>query len=709
MKRAAALLAALTVTAAVAVAYAATNETNAELYDLLESSSIHARYVKANPQEAARVETYWRTGGAKPTVATAYGRFLVEVNEDRTGTPPPPPPPPDNQVPASITSNCSADVTSVLQAWVNGRPNGSTLLFPSGTCYRIDGGLNFAGRTSLTVVGTGSTLRSASVGDGHRASLRFTNGSGHTVRGFRIEGGYTTPGTHDPAVQWSHGIEVLGTQTILVEDVVIVSVGGDCVYLGLGTQRTRDATVRRMTCTGTGRNGVSFVAADRSRVEQSSTGTVGYVAFDVEPNTGAGFGVDTATVTGNTIGSYVINALTIVGDAPVTGVAFTSNQITAPTGGRIQVTGLPRRTNVTISGNTATATLAYPQAIRLDNVDGAVVSNNTLPTTGVLLRCASVTALTFSGNTPNTSADCVTPPPPPAAGTANVWVDANGGSCARTATPGAYSDAAACPSFVAAYTAAQSGDTVGVTGSLGTQKFAGGFQSTQGPGTKTLTFRGATGNRVRQIHFGSPNLTFDGISVDGGMVAQTGAGLENGGAPFIFRNGSIGNVLDEKGALVTEGCVTASCTQGVTFDNVRFHDVVLRGAGVHLECIMSLWADNLVIRNSRFENCGIMDLSYGIADWWGSFPPSPIDSLTLENNWFGNSRFDNGGCCATYSVALWSTKIAVGNDFGPLNNARIRNNYIEPGSDVIVRPTLGTGNVICGNTGNAPAEWKVAC
>jgi len=44
--------------------------------------------------------------------------------------------------------------------------------------------------------------------------------------------------------------------------------------------------------------------------------------------------------------------------------------------------------------------------------------------------------------------------------TANLWVDTNGGSCARAASPAAYGDAQACASFDAAYAAAQLGDTV---------------------------------------------------------------------------------------------------------------------------------------------------------------------------------------------------------------------------------------------------------
>ncbi len=45
-------------------------------------------------------------------------------------------------------------------------------------------------------------------------------------------------------------------------------------------------------------------------------------------------------------------------------------------------------------------------------------------------------------------------------GTANLWMDTNGGTCTRNATPAAYSDAAACSSMDAAYQAASGGDTI---------------------------------------------------------------------------------------------------------------------------------------------------------------------------------------------------------------------------------------------------------
>jgi chitodextrinase len=300
------------------------------------------------------------------------------------------------------------------------------------------------------------------------------------------------------------------------------------------------------------------------------------------------------------------------------------------------------------------------------------------------------------------TAACAPQPPPPSGTSAHLWIDPNGGSCTRAATAGGYSDTQACPSFAAAYSAAQSGDSVRVkAGTYPAQFFAGGANSSQGAGTKTLTFTGESGNVVRQIHSGSDNLTFDGIVIDAGGQKTTGAAFENGGGENVtFKNGRIGNVTDEKGALV-DGL-------NMTFDNVVFHDVVLRTAGVHLECLMALWNEGMVIRNSRFENCGIMDASIGIGNWWQP-PPPPYGNVTIENNWFGKARFDDGGCCAAYSLALWSTKVGAEGDWGVFRNWRVRNNYFEPGSGVIARPVNDGSSVFCGNTGNALADWKTPC
>ena len=98
----------------------------------------------------------------------------------------------------------------------------------------------------------------------------------------------------------------------------------------------------------------------------------------------------------------------------------------------------------------------------------------------------------MASGTASTSA-CGGPPPPPPPGTANLWVDTNGGSCARQASPGAWVDNQAC-SWNAAYQAAQTGDLILVRGgSYGNVTIGPNKASIAAPG---VTFRTATGESV---------------------------------------------------------------------------------------------------------------------------------------------------------------------------------------------------------------------
>jgi hypothetical protein len=270
-----------------------------------------------------------------------------------------------------------------------------------------------------------------------------------------------------------------------------------------------------------------------------------------------------------------------------------------------------------------------------------------------------------------------------------VWIDSSGGSCTRSSTAVAHQDANACASFAAAYTAAGSGDTVGVkAGTYPPQLFAGGAGASQAAGTKTLTFRGETGTVVRQIHSGSSNLTFDGIDLDAGGAKTTGAVFENGGGDNVaFRNGRIGNVIDEKGAMVSG--------TSLVFDDVAFHDVVIRTNGVHSECIFAEVPERMIVRDTTFTNCAVMDIFFVWPDWWSPPPPS-YGNVTLEDNSFGNPV---GTCCGIYVAGTGP------NGDRTARNWTIRRNFFEDA------PNFGPlqGGVRCGNTGEIDASWKQAC
>ena len=94
-------------------------------------------------------------------------------------------------------------------------------------------------------------------------------------------------------------------------------------------------------------------------------------------------------------------------------------------------------------------------------------------------------------------------------------------------------------------------------------------------GTKTVTFRGVPGNKIRQLNSDADNITFDGLDLDAGRTKTTDAVFEHGGAFNVtLKNSRVGNVIDEKGAMLA-GSSNTSPTN-LVIDNVDFHDVIAR-------------------------------------------------------------------------------------------------------------------------------------
>ena len=170
-----------------------------------------------------------------------------------------------------------------------------------------------------------------------------------------------------------------------------------------------------------------------------------------------------------------------------------------------------------------------------------------------------------------------------------------------------------------------------------------------------------SGNKIRQLVNDADNVTFDGLDLDAGARRRPyGAVFETGGNSGVtFKNGRIGNVVDEKGALI--GGQGSPAPLNVVFDNVDFHDVVQRSSDVHNECVYAM-AAGLTIRNSTFRNCATMDLFVKRGDWWGQ---QPFGNITLENNVFGHSI--NGSGWHYYSLYwandAWSQNRVVNNTF----------------------------------------------
>ena len=212
-----------------------------------------------------------------------------------------------------------------------------------------------------------------------------------------------------------------------------------------------------------------------------------------------------------------------------------------------------------------------------------------------------------------------------------------------------------CGSFRYAYGQSSDGDVIEVAaGSYGEQ--------TVPSGSKAVTFRGAAGNKIRQLRSDADNVTFDRLDLDAGGTKTSGAVFEHGAAANVtLKNSRVGNVVDEKGAML--GGSDSPAKTNLVIDNVVFHDVRQVGDGVHNECIMA-HAPGITIRNSTFTNCATMDISLGKGDWWGQ---QPYGNVTLENNVFGRST--NGGTGWHYYGLAWFV--------GKFENARVVNNTFE--------------------------------
>ena len=332
------------------------------------------------------------------------------------------------QVPSTIAADCSVDVTQPLLSWISSVPDNSILSFGTGKCYRIEGTIEVRNRSGLDFEGNGSTFKSLTPPDDQRAVFRAIDSTGFAFHNMTIKGSYASGGTFTSTLQHAHGIDLRGTSAD-VGNVTFSDLGGDCVYFGLGYSSALNrssGSVHDASCSRIGRNAVSVTAANDVRVERVTTSAVGFIAFDVEPNVGSGWGSNNVTFDNNTIGSYYLYAYAIVQNALNSDQTFSNNKVVGGKGLRVGIVSpgsTVRPRNVTITGNSAD-TSTWSPALEIHNVDTLTVTNNNVPMTGGTMATVDGSCdITLSGNqfsggadasvTPDSSCSSPTTPPPP--------------------------------------------------------------------------------------------------------------------------------------------------------------------------------------------------------------------------------------------------------------------------------------------------------
>jgi hypothetical protein len=287
----------------------------------------------------------------------------------------------------------------------------------------------------------------------------------------------------------------------------------------------------------------------------------------------------------------------------------------------------------------------------------------------------------------------------PASGNANLWVDANGGSCTRTATAAAYNDATACGTVSAAWSAAQGGDTILIRGNSSGLIYTSGF-SASGAKSSTVTISVPSGESAWFAGDGSLSgvtnmlVTDDRPVTNPSTLAGVGNGLAFGmetiggsSANIAFRNVDeycqnrspwhmvtgpngtscnasflingvngfswIGGSNGPTAACINSSpcsggdnvnnigpsCSSNAACQNILIQNVVFHDVRRLDGNTHMEAIKIDQGTGITLRDNWWFSC---DCNSAVIFFGASSGKETADNVLVEGNVIGNSGAGGG-------------------------------------------------------------------
>lgn len=149
--------------------------------------------------------------------------------------PQPAPPPTAITVPASIPSDCSADATAGLNAWLPTVPANATVDLAAGACYLVSNSnsslLNIAHTTGLTVNGNGATFEQKTydaTGDPKSPVVTLANNSGLSISNVTLKGPGTSGGSSS---EGDAGVLMYQNTGVTLSGMTISGLQGDGIDL----------------------------------------------------------------------------------------------------------------------------------------------------------------------------------------------------------------------------------------------------------------------------------------------------------------------------------------------------------------------------------------------------------------------------------------------------------------------------------------------
>ena len=274
---------------------------------------------------------------------------------------------------------------------------------------------------------------------------------------------------------------------------------------------------------------------------------------------------------------------------------------------------------------------------------------------------------------------------PPTPGTANLWVDTNGGLCVRGIIATAYLDLSACGSLNAAYQAALPGDVILVTAGTYQDQIINSKPTAGSPGVviqaapdaavtikelkisaSWLTLRNMTvmpvagrtpSDKLIDIKPGPRYLTLDNVDLDGriGGVRQLRDGLGiSGDTDYVtVRNSDICCVQDSK-LIQIQTYGTSIQNRHLTFSGNTIHDDWQTDSSKHLECLWLEGISDFLFEGNHLWDCALNAIIAN-ADEGGTYA-----NWTIINNVFESADAGVGGvppdfdaCASTHPKTNW--------------------------------------------------------
>ena len=306
-------------------------------------------------------------------------------------------------VPSTIDSTGSTDVSRSLAAFIDRVPDGSTIVFKAGGTYRLGTAIHLTDRHGLVFNGNGATLRMGGCSVEDSAFLLDGKpNTGITIGNFTMIGDNDGAGTATAFVagcESSMGVAIYGAQDIVIANVTISSVHGECVYIDAGgdprgtTPWSNGITFRDSTCRLNGRMGVAIVAAHHVTVTRVLFDKLAISVFDIEPTRADGGATD-VSLTDNTIRDYGASPTYTPWVLEGSAYGMTTTIVRDVTLARNRIEGMTR------SVNTGTSAGLRVKARTENWKDFSIIDNlSTVTGTGPTMYFEHLDGLTVSGNT----------------------------------------------------------------------------------------------------------------------------------------------------------------------------------------------------------------------------------------------------------------------------------------------------------------------